>query len=97
MPTATALGSRRLRRSVCTGATDIEVRTSSVDAIIASTGANPHGHADRAMRALIGETRRMTRVGSTHVRGAALVAGYGTAEVDRSVSRLVAESERKSG
>jgi ferritin-like metal-binding protein YciE len=71
-------------------ATDIEARTSGLDAIIASTGANPRGHSDRAMRALIGETRRMTTVRPTHVRGAALVAslqrlihfkiaGYGTA------------------
>jgi ferritin-like metal-binding protein YciE len=71
-------------------ATDIEARTSGLDALIASIGANPRGHTDRAMRALIGETRRMTRVRSTHVRGAALVAslqrlihfkiaGYGTA------------------
>jgi ferritin-like metal-binding protein YciE len=71
-------------------ATDIEPRTSGLDAIITGIGANPRGHTDRAMRALIGETRRMTRVRSTHVRGAALVAslqrlihfkiaGYGTA------------------
>ncbi|MDB6010367.1 MAG: hypothetical protein JWL65_2617 [Gammaproteobacteria bacterium] len=71
-------------------ATDIEARTSGLDAIIASLGGSPRGHTDRAMRALIGETRRMTRVRSTHVRGAALVAslqrlihfkiaGYGTA------------------
>ena len=71
-------------------ATDIEARTSGLDAIIASMGANPRGHSDRAMRALIGETRRMTKVRPTHVRGAALVAslqrlihfkiaGYGTA------------------
>ena len=70
--------------------TDIDARTSGLDAIIASMGANPRGHSDRAMRALIGETRRMTKVRPTHVRGAALVAslqrlihfkiaGYGTA------------------
>jgi ferritin-like metal-binding protein YciE len=71
-------------------ATDIEARTSGLDTIIASMGANPRGHADRAMRALIAETRRMSRVRSSHVRGAALVAslqrlihfqiaGFGTA------------------
>jgi ferritin-like metal-binding protein YciE len=71
-------------------ATDIEARTSGLDAIIAGMGANPRGHSDRAMRALIGETHRMTKVRPTHVRGAALVAslqrlihfkipGYGTA------------------
>jgi hypothetical protein len=51
-------------------ATDIEARTSGLDAIIANMGADSRGHSDRAMRALIGETRRMTRVRSNHVRGA---------------------------
>jgi ferritin-like metal-binding protein YciE len=71
-------------------ATDIEARIWGLDALIASMGANPRAHSDRAMRALIRETRQMTRVRSTHVRGAALVAslqrlihfkiaGYGTA------------------
>jgi ferritin-like metal-binding protein YciE len=49
-------------------------RIEGLDAMITNMGANPRGHSDRAMRALIAETRRMTKIRSTHVRGAAIVA-----------------------
>jgi ferritin-like metal-binding protein YciE len=89
-------------------ASDIEARISGLDAIIASKGARPHAHVDRAMRALIGETRRMTRVRSTHVRGAALVAslqrlvhfkiaGFGTAATYATMLARPDEAERLHG
>jgi ferritin-like metal-binding protein YciE len=71
-------------------ASDLEARIVGLDTMITSMGANPRGHSDRAMRALIAETRRMTKIRPTHVRGSAIVAslqrlvhfklaGYGTA------------------
>jgi ferritin-like metal-binding protein YciE len=89
-------------------ARDIQARTSGLNAIIVSMGANPRAHADRAMRALTGETRRMTRVRSTHVRGAALVAslqrlihfqiaGFGTAATYATMLARPDEAERLHG
>jgi ferritin-like metal-binding protein YciE len=54
-------------------ATQLKARMAALDLIIAVSGARGR-HLDGAMRALIKETRKMARVDSAQVRGAALLA-----------------------
>jgi ferritin-like metal-binding protein YciE len=49
-------------------------RIESLERIIPPDAGNAGGHSDEAMRALIVETGKMTRIEPTHVRGAALIA-----------------------
>jgi ferritin-like metal-binding protein YciE len=63
----------RLQTSIHSYATQVHSRAQDLERIIASRGANPHRHPDQAMRALVGEARKMMRIASPAVRDAALV------------------------
>lgn len=70
-------------------ANDLRSRTLEAENVLEKCGALPSKHPDQAMRALVNEAHKMTRVSGTNIRDAALVAslqriihykiaGYGT-------------------
>jgi ferritin-like metal-binding protein YciE len=86
-------------------ATELRSRAADLSRMLSARGRDPRAHPDQAMRALIGETRKMMQVCSAAVRDAAIVAslqrllhfkiaGYGTVATYAKLLGFVDEASR---